>query len=141
MAAPKGTNCEWVQIPVEPLLEYLTIAFNSRVKQGIDIGARCDALGITKSSWHNMIARKTINWIRADKLAVALGLHPALIWNDWYELTDMEAIKQRRNDLKERCSIDNCERPEHALEVCSYHYQKLVRKRKKEQREKNAIKT
>ena len=67
-------------IPTQPLLEYM----NQRYASDSDRGR---ALGGTYHLYNKLQERPTINWLTGDRYAVLMGLHPVLIWRDWYEIT------------------------------------------------------
>ena len=68
-------------LPTEPLAEYLddrNLPRNDRL--------RAEALGISRGNYHKLMGRGRINWVMADRYAVNLGAHPALIWENWYQI-------------------------------------------------------
>jgi hypothetical protein len=79
-------------IPVQPLKEYLDQNFPVPRKNGMDNEVRSAALGITLMAYRKLIQKKNVRWYTADRYATNLGTHPAMIWRDWYELTDREKI-------------------------------------------------
>lgn len=66
---------------MQPILEIL----DSRIVD--DDGLRAGALGISRRQYQRTKIYSDVEWITADKYAVALGLHPACIWKEW---TDCE---------------------------------------------------
>lgn len=65
--------------PPEPRLPLAPLLTGGRT-----IGDIAALLGVSKrvvSRWRH----DGIRWSLADQAAVALGLHPALVWPDWYE--------------------------------------------------------
>lgn len=79
-------------VPVETLKKYLDQYFPYRKQSGMDNEIRANALGITIVAYRKLIHKKTICWFTADRYATNLGIHPTMIWEDWYELTDREKI-------------------------------------------------
>ena len=71
-----------IMISIKPLLEYLDSAFDDCAS------TRGKALGGGRDLYRQLIRKEKVNWITADRYAVALGMHPVLIWVDWYEITE-----------------------------------------------------
>lgn len=69
-----------IPIPVGPLLDYMITNFDSDYERGA-------ALGGTVWIYRQLRRKETIDWITGDRYAVSMGIHPVLIWRDWYEIT------------------------------------------------------
>ena len=68
-------------LPTEPLAQYFdnkNLPDNDRI--------RAEALGISRDSYYKLLQRGRINWVMADRYAVNLGAHPALILDNWYKI-------------------------------------------------------
>jgi len=75
-------------LPVEPL-ERLLLAQRTDQEELDRAGAPAvlaRLTGFTRKSWHRWQA-DGIPPVFADQVAVSLGLHPVLIWSDWYEVS------------------------------------------------------
>lgn len=63
--------------PLEPVLQLTDLS----------PGALAQVAGYSRKSGERWAAAGVVGDAVADELAVVLGLHPALIWDDWYEAT------------------------------------------------------
>lgn len=70
-------------VPTEPLRAYIRKTYPGKQYPYI-----ANILGTSHGSVQKlMTANDVMLWNKADKYAIRLGLHPVLIWEDWYELT------------------------------------------------------
>lgn len=69
-----------IPIPTKPLIDYMETRYETDYERGV-------ALGGTHYLYRQLKRRQTINWITGDRYAVSMGIHPVLIWRDWYEIT------------------------------------------------------
>ena len=72
----------WIMVPTAPLRELMDSRYPR--ESAYEKGQR---LGISRSSYQRINTNDIMTYIRADRYAVSLGLHPVNIWADWYELT------------------------------------------------------
>ena len=80
-----------MMVPFAPLDSYLARSFpgdTSCYRRGRAIGYK------DGSGYQKLKTRKQLVWHRADVFAVRLGVHPAIIWKDWYELTHREEVNE-----------------------------------------------
>ena len=79
----------YMPVSTEPLLELLRKSYDERTKKhNTNHDRLASALGVSKHTYRKLRYKTHINWVTADRYAIRLGLHPALIWHDWYEITD-----------------------------------------------------
>lgn len=71
----------WVRFPCQPLLRAAVLK-GFRTTTELRLALRTSSSELAGARLHG------ITWIRADEWAVRLGLHPVMIWPDWYEKTD-----------------------------------------------------
>ena len=77
-----------------------------------DLGRKeaADTLGVDRSTVENWVKGKRV-WIsedRADRYAVALGMHPASIWGDaWWAIPTLDEMKsaQRARERARRTEL------------------------------------
>lgn len=76
-------------VPTAPLIDYVSKAMPdaSYEEKGMSIGA-------TRDVWQRIVRKEYITLFTADKFAIALGQHPALIWKNWYEITGYERAEE-----------------------------------------------
>ena len=70
-----------IKVPTKPLLDYL----NDLDMPNNTIKAK--SIGVTLRHYSRLVKKEEIYWATADRYAIRLGLHPAIIWKDWYLLT------------------------------------------------------
>lgn len=69
-------------VPTAPLIDYVSTAMpNANYEQ------RGKSIGASRETWQRITRKEYITLFAADRFAIALGQHPALIWKDWYEIT------------------------------------------------------
>ena len=71
-----------VKVPTKPLLDYLN---------ALDLpnnAMKAKAISISLRHYSRLLKKQEIYWATADRYAIRLGLHPAIIWRDWYLLTN-----------------------------------------------------
>jgi hypothetical protein len=73
---------DYDKLPIKDLIDYLDRSLPK------DNTVRGQALGLTRNSYASMKRRTEINWTTADRYAINLGAHPALIWSDWYKIVN-----------------------------------------------------
>ena len=71
---------QYIKLPFAPLDQFLDSYGSSSASKG-------EAIGISGDAYSKYQAKETLTWYSADKFAIALGIHPVLIWNDWYTIT------------------------------------------------------
>ena len=81
-------------LPVKPLLQHLEKCYED------DAGIRGKAIGVSRNRFTRLKSIQEIGWVTADRYAVRLGLHPVLIWEDWYLLTDQSSKHFERQGSK-----------------------------------------
>ena len=69
-------------VPTKPLQDYLR-----KVYAGNNYRYIAKVLGTSQGSVQKLMDKDVMLWNKADYYAIRLGLHPVLIWEDWYELT------------------------------------------------------
>lgn len=78
-------------LPLEPLRRFfgpvfqLGVGVTHRDVEGADVTALADIVGVAKRSVHRWSV-EGVPVHRADKVAVALGVHPSAIWSEWFDL-------------------------------------------------------
>lgn len=79
----------------EPLLEFIArrAKEHDRSKQAATSGTRwvCHVFGVNSNmarQIHRWQHGARLSWWYADKVAGQLGVHPAWIWSDWYDLEE-----------------------------------------------------
>ena len=70
-----------IKVPTKPLLTYL----NDSGMPNNTIKAK--SIGVSLRNYSRLVKKQEIYWATADRYAIRLGLHPAIIWKDWYSLT------------------------------------------------------
>jgi len=70
----------YVYFPFSPLDEFLE-------PYGPSSSSKGEAIGITGNAYRKHRRKNKMTWYTADKFAIALGVHPVLIWDDWYSKT------------------------------------------------------
>jgi hypothetical protein len=68
-------------VDTEPLLEYMNHTYPEETYR--ECGAR---LGIARDRYQRLTSREKMSYWNADRFAVHLGLHPSLIWVNWFEI-------------------------------------------------------
>ena len=84
-----------IRVDVQPLLDYLQATYsNHQANLALDApltqGYMATLLGTHRAQIQRAQREGLVIW-RADAWCVALGLHPAEIWTDWYELDEVAA--------------------------------------------------
>lgn len=72
-------------LPLEPLLRLCAIRHEITVEEIADsqVAAMCSVDVRTVNRWR---AERRLNVISADRVAIGMGMHPALIWGaNWFE--------------------------------------------------------
>ena len=70
-------------VPTEPLRAYIRKTY-----VGINYRQIGNKLGTSQGAIQKLMTGNDVMlWNKADQYAIRLGLHPVLIWEDWYELT------------------------------------------------------
>ena len=70
-----------INVPIQPLLDYLD---DSKMPNN---AVKAKAIGVSLRHYSRLLKKKEIDWATADRYAIRLELHPAIIWQDWYALT------------------------------------------------------
>lgn len=97
---PAGYMGAW---PWEPLERLLTLRLGARTVVSTDSGNRqavdgatvpaiAALLGCHRRQVERWKASGTLTTLWADRAAVALGLHPALVWDGWYADEPQEVV-------------------------------------------------
>lgn len=79
---------EHYTFPVEPLVSLCVERWKPSSRYDMDISDFAKAravLGVPQQTlrlWY----RQGITWIYADRLACRLGLHPGMIWREWWHV-------------------------------------------------------
>ena len=72
----------WIMVPTQPLKQLMNERYPKESAR-----QRGERLGVSRETYQRIATNDVMTYIRADRYAVSLGLHPACIWSDWYELT------------------------------------------------------
>ena len=72
----------WIMVPTQPLQQLMNERYPKESAR-----QRGQRLGVSRETYQRIATNDVMTYIRADRYAVSLGLHPACIWSDWYELT------------------------------------------------------
>jgi len=72
----------WIMVPTQPLRDLMESRYPQETAR--QLGKR---IGVSRDTYQRIRTHDVMTYIRADRAAVSLGLHPVLIWQDWYELT------------------------------------------------------
>lgn len=71
----------WAVLPIGPLVDEVE---RRRRASGASWTALCRSAGVCRRSMARWLARGDLPAAAADRLAVALGLHPVMLWpNEW----------------------------------------------------------
>jgi hypothetical protein len=82
--------------PTGPIVELLTARLGPVMVVAADVGLRTEgatdarmgaAVGVAGSTFEQARRRGTISEITADRWATALGLHPAALWPEWWQVS------------------------------------------------------
>ncbi len=72
----------WIMVPTQPLRDLMNNRYPKETAR-----QKGQRLGVSRETYQRINDNEVMTYIRADRYAVSLGLHPACIWSDWYELT------------------------------------------------------
>lgn len=70
--------------PIEPVLRLLRARAD---RDGLSLTELVAVLPLPARTVFGWLARGSLRWDSADRMAVALGQHPAQIWPDWFTFT------------------------------------------------------
>lgn len=71
-----------IMFPIKPLIDYVEAIHFANSDAII-----AHEMGISRRQYQRLKNKEKIRWDTADRHAVRLGLHPVLIWEDWYIAT------------------------------------------------------
>jgi hypothetical protein len=84
-------------LPIEPLRDYVdrrafaeAITAQQRKQGGQAVLFGGDGSSVYRAYLRG-VQRGYVTWIAADQLCCYLGVHPANVWPDWYEVTESDA--------------------------------------------------
>ena len=72
-------------LPTQPLIDAI-----KRSNPHSSDETLAEVFGVSRAAYRKMIVRDSLNWVKADLYATRLGLHPVLIWDNWYEATALD---------------------------------------------------
>ena len=67
--------------PAEPVHRRLLQRADDRNMPVVEL---CEVLGLPRRTMHRILSCERLRWDVADRVAIALGLHPSAVWPEWF---------------------------------------------------------